>query len=470
MPVPASDSSTAGKPRSGTSARAAVSTLVVLLVLVTLAAGYLSSWLPLVAGFPAGAIIRDAMCAVIIVAGLAALVVRRPDGPVGTAPARVVLAPLALLAVWVIILTATSHSLTGALLSARNLLLYPVVAVAVYGLWTRGLVNGRFVVGGMLGLGCIAAALGLADTFTGGAIVERLGFRPDFTGLPTAGFGVEGVSGGVAGVVRASGGISDALVFGYLMAFVALVALWLGTQTLAGGPTFRWQTAGGLAAGLALAAMIASLTRGAWVAFAVGLVALILMRPGRAILAASLLAIVLAVAGTTAMSALTPAEQSGNLGGAVADRVGSADSASQLSSQARVDELRTGLETLIARPLGTGLGSEGAGADRAGSVAVKSTIDIYVMIVALQTGIPGLVIWLSGVAAVLAWVVRNRRHGGAPIIGAGLAFGVVASILSFTPDAPPMSLFFWLILLSLAVAASDERSPGFPLPGSGAAA
>jgi O-antigen ligase len=81
------------------------------------------------------------------------------------------------------------------------------------------------------------------------------------------------------------------------------------------------------------------------------------------------------------------------------------------------------------------------------------------MIVALQTGIPGLVIWLSGLALILLWVARNRRHRSAPIIGAGLAFLSVASMLSHTPDAPPLSLFFWLILLAIAVAVADEQDP-----------
>jgi O-antigen ligase len=193
---------------------------------------------------------------------------------------------------------------------------------------------------------------------------------------------------------------------------------------------------------------------------------LILMRPSRALLAAGLLTITVAIAGTTAMSAMMPSpadstssQPGGALGGVVVDRAGSSDSASQLSSQSRIDELRGALETLTARPLGTGLASEGAAADRAGSVAVKAAPDIYLMIVALQTGIPGLVIWLSGLALILLWVARNRRHRSAPIIGAGLAFLSVASMLSHTPDAPPLSLFFWLILLAIAVAVADEQDP-----------
>jgi hypothetical protein len=452
--------------RSTSAARVAVTALIVVLAFVTLASGYLSSWLPLVAGFPAGAILRDAICGLLVAAAIVALVIRRSDGLPDAAPARVVVVPLILLCAWTLVLTVTSDSRIGAVLSARNLLLYPLVAVAVYLLGTRGLVAWRVVAGGVLVLGSIAAVLGLADTLTAGAVVDGLGFRRDFAGLPSGeGAIIAGVSGAVGGVVRASGGISDALVFGYLMAFVALFALWLATQVRGAGRSSRLTAACGFAATLAIAAMIASLTRGAWLALAVGLVVLIAMRPSRILLATSVLVIALAIAGTSAMS-LVMANADGSVGGqpgatfggAIVDRVVSSDPASQISSQARTDQFRIGLSTLVAHPLGTGLASEGAGADRAGSVAQKLTPDIYLMIVALQTGLPGIVLWLSAIALILIWAVRHRRNRGAPLIVAAIAFLAVASILSHTPDAPPLSIVFWLIILAIAAALADERA------------
>jgi O-antigen ligase/polysaccharide polymerase Wzy-like membrane protein len=459
---------TEGYPSATPFSRAAqrgVTALVLSLVLVSLAAGYISSWVPLVAGFPAGAIIRDALCGILI-AGAIVSVVRQPNHRATGGPAMVAVVPFAVLAAWVVTLVVTSNSLTGAVLSARNLLLYPLVAVAVYVLWTHNLVRARWVMGGMLGVASMAAALGLADTLTGGVVVTALGFRRDFSGLPTGeGAIISGVSGAVAGIVRASGGVSDALVFGYLMAFVGVVALWVSTRIrVKGRREYRLVAACGFVAALAIAAMLASLTRGAWVAFAFGLAVLILMRPSRTVIATSILALMLAVASTTAMSGwmLSTArnagtQPAGDLTGAVGDRVGSSDPASQLSSQRRLDQFETGIQVLAARPLGTGLASEGAAADRAGSTAVKSTPDIYLMIVALQTGIPGAVIWLSGLFVLLIWVARHRREGSAPIIAAGLTFFAVASILSHTPDAPPLSLFFWLVLLAIAPALSEEQ-------------
>ena len=439
---------------------AAVNGTILLLMASTLGAGYLSSWVPSVLGFPAGAILRDALSFLLV--GLAVVAILVPFGP----------------------------SPTASILSVRNLLLFAVVPVAVHSLWRRDLVSARVVMTGFLVLGAIAAALGLADTMTAGGIVTALGFRRDFAALPQGEPPIiSGAAGALGGIVRASGGISDALVFGYLMALVTLVGIWWSATLQATGASRRSAALTGLAAALAGAALIESLTRGALLAFGVALVILLILRPTRTMIVSAALSVGIAIVAVALMSSSIPlvatdsgsegaapssppaasqasapaaSSAAGNPGQIVIDRIGSDDPASQLSSQARLDQLKVGISTLADRPWGTGLGTEGAAADRAGAAAVKSTPDIYLMIVALQTGMPGIILWLSVAAVSAWWVVRHRSSPAASLTGAGIGLLAVASVLSHTPDAPPLSVFLWLLLLGLGAEAAQERldSPG----------
>jgi hypothetical protein len=445
---------------------AAVSAAVVLLLLVTFGADYLSSWLPSVAGFPAGALIRDGMACAVVGCGLIVAFRGRKAAPTGVGHIARPLIAFLFFAGWVLALIPFSYPLVAGILSVRNLLLYGAVAFAVLTLWSHGLVMPRAVIAGLVAAGVLAALLGILDTLTQGRIMETLGYRRDYSGVVGSETRlVSGQQGNFGGIVRASGGISNSLVFGYLMSVLAILTL--SWATAVASPRLRSRTTIALAglAVLALLASLASLTRGAWLGLGVGVLVLVATRFRRETLltvgAVGGLAVAIALfaspfvpagagTGSSAGGSSSPVG-SGGLIGAITDRAGSTDEVSQISSGLRLDELRGGLAQLRAHPIGTGLGSEGAASDRAGDARQNLAPDIYALIVALQTGLPGLALWLAIFGVVVATAARGATMPGNALALAVVAVVAVASVLSAAPDAPVFSLTAWLSILVFPV-------------------
>jgi O-Antigen ligase len=461
-----------------------LSATVVLLVVLTFAADYLSSWLPAVAGFPAGALMRDGLAIALVGCGIVVAPLFGATRPPRASSLTRFLVPFLLFAVWVAAFLAVSHPLVAGLLAARNLLLYWAVAFAVLRLWSHGLIVPRIVLVGLATLATLAALLGIADTLTQGRIVDVLGYRRDYASVAgSADRLISGVQGNFGGIVRASGGISNALVFGYLMSVLALLAI--SGATAVRSPRLRSRTTIVLvlAAALAVIASLASLTRGAWLGLGIGSLVLVVTRFRRetVLTVAAVGGIAVAVtllgapfvptvaqgaSGTNAPTAsATPGALSGIVG-AITDRAGSSDQASQTSSGLRIDELRAGVAQLVENPMGTGLGSEGAASDRAGASRRNVVPDIYVLIVALQTGIPGLVLWLLLLGVILATAARRATEAGNALVVAIVAVVAVSSVLSSAPDAPVFSLIAALSIVVLpAWWSAQVRFAERPAPG-----
>ncbi len=452
---------------SQAAARVGVSLLYAAAVIAVFAADYLSSWLPNVAGFPAGAIVRDLLAGLLIVAGVVAVArSERPATSVLSGSARAALIPISFLAVWALVLIPAAPATVPAMLSVRNLILYPAVALAVAALWERNLIGTRTIVLTLGGVAAVAATLGILDTMTHGSIVELLGYRRDYSGTGTGGSRlVAGTQGAFNGVVRASGGISNSLVFGYLMSLFAIGATWwLAARGAGMRPRARVLVTG--FAILVSVACVASLTRGAWLVLLVGLAAVVITNRSRRVVGLTATILVATAAITIAMSPVVPtghAVGAGGLVGAVTDRAGSSDDVSQESSGLRLDQLRDGVIQLARSPLGTGLGSEGAASERAGTVDRVLVPDIYVLIVGLQTGLPGLVLWLGVFGMLAAWALRHLGSTDASLVVALLLAMAVASTLSASPDAPPFALAFWLLALAVP-ALGTSRLAGSPTP------
>jgi hypothetical protein len=133
----------------------------------------------------------------------------------------------------------------------------------------------------------------------------------------------------------------------------------------------------------------------------------------------------------------------------VGTRVTSSDPSSQESSTMRLEQVRRGLESLAARPMGNGLGTEGSASTRAAEVNADLAPDNFVLIVALQTGIIGAVLYGLIFAVMILWTARGPTQGGALVMAMIGIFGI-AAILSSSPDAPVFATTFWILILAVS--------------------
>ncbi len=462
-------------------------------------ADYLSSWLPKVGGFPAGAILRDGV-AVSFICLAGAILFQERSGwsrasmvPLasGRSPGVAALAflPFAALAAWVLMLVLPSPATVPAILAARNLLLYTMVGFAAYVLVARRSLSIGVLLGTLAAVGFIAAVLGILDTVTHGEVVASLGYRRDYSGVEgSAGRLIAGASAAFQGYVRASGGISNALVFGYLMAAFAVFATWMVERAVArsgwGSRAALTHLALGIVAGVAC---VASLTRGAMIALVFGLLVLVILRRSRPILVGAISTVALAlfltwagsgyvstqspdqatVPGQTAapsqgpgpgQTAAASASTGPGLLGTVGTRVTSSDPSSQESSTMRLEQARRGIDSLAVRPMGNGLGTEGSASTRAPRQNADLAPDIFVLIVALQTGIIGAVLYGLIFAAMIIWAARGPTQGRALVVAMIGIFGI-ASVLSATPDAPVFATTIWILILAVSAASTiDDRA------------
>jgi hypothetical protein len=146
----------------------------------------------------------------------------------------------------------------------------------------------------------------------------------------------------------------------------------------------------------------------------------------------------------------------------IGDRVTSTDTTSQESSSLRLAQVRAGLTSLATRPMGNGLGTEGSASTRAGAGHDDLAPDVFVLIVALQTGIIGALLYGLIIGAIVLWAARNPTPGRGLVVAMIGIFGI-ASVLSASPDAPLFATAIWILMLAASVAPSfEEQRPPSP--------
>lgn len=443
-----------------------VNGLAVAYLVALLFADYLSSWLPSLGGFPAGAIIRDA-CAIGLVA-VAALALLAHRGQMGIGDSRamrwaIVTAMVAgaISAASLLILVIVSDHRVAALLAARNLTLYFLAAGALWVLIVKGHVSIRVVTYAVWTLVLVAATLGILDTLTHGGLVTALGYSREYAGS-TQVMLIAGAEAEVFGIVRASGGISNALVFGYLMAAAALTAAWFSAVARRGDRSLAWV---GIVAVLAAGACVSSLTRGATIALVVGLLLLAIIERRRSMtgtaLAIGLATVIASIAIPLAAGTMQPGSQSGSGLPPIFVRLGEGDEISQASSEARLDQLRAGLDALVDRPLGLGLASVGSAALRVRQTQPIVT-DFFWLMVLIQVGVVvSFALLVTTLSAAVALLLAYRR-AAAPLIAIA-AVWIIAGFLSGVPDAPGFAGFTSVLAVIAAIKSSTASQPAASL-------
>lgn len=306
---------------------------LVLLYLVILSP-YLSSWLPLVGGMPAGPILRQLAFGLVFIAffwssvGLEDLSIRK----------------IRRLYALICILTLASFfygpsSFVQYAVGVASFVFYPAVFLFSVILLDDEEAEkseevffsfDKFFVGFFM----VAAFVGTLDVAMDGGLVELLGYNPNYGGddfsLITS----------YNGVVRANAGISDALAFGYLMA-VAVIYFFNRSSRIS-----SWENVLGI--GLCTLACMLSLTRGAMISvFLTYMVYMLTLRRFMIML------MVLPIAGYIIY--VSPYAD------LFLGRFTDSDESSETSSLLRLVMALNSIDFLSQNPMGIGIGTQGAG-------------------------------------------------------------------------------------------------------------
>ena len=110
-------------------------------------------------------------------------------------------------------------------------------------------------------------------------------------------------------------------------------------------------------------------------------------------------------------------------------------------------------------PLEPGDGRAGG----AGKAQGDLTPDIFVLIIALQTGIIGAALYGLTFAAMILWAARGPTQGRALVL-AMLGIFVTSSVLSSSPGAPIFATTIWILILASAPSLPRRLGAGrFPI-------
>lgn len=407
--------------------------LIICLVIFNIFSGYINSWL---INFPVpsiGSVLRDATLILLITLAIARAMFAQQSIP------RVVAAWL-ICCIYMAALIPFAPNAMYALLGFRNIA-YPLAGVALIYFTYSLKTNLSFSIAISLCLKSIllvVATLGVLDYATDGEFIYALGFNPEYNEF------VALMVRHHLGLTRANAGVSDALNFGYLMAFSSIYALYLmESNKYQARSTFCLNLFPRVLFIASFAACVLSITRGAILAVVVAIVLRYLLRK---LIFLPLLIVILA---TGSFVQLAP--QLDGLSEVLYDRFSQEDSGSELSSHQRIDAALHSMELIRADPLlGVGLGTQGAPSYFDQDDKRVATDNSFLWIL-LDTGVLGFLIIMLSYYSIFAYLYkikagRNYREFVA-LSGVILFF---AASLSSAPLSPTLAITFWLLLVSEA--------------------
>jgi hypothetical protein len=288
------------------------------------------------------------------------------------------------------------------------------------------------VLGVMLAVACILAAIGVAESATGGAFLRLLGWNLDYSGI-----GGE-INQWLLGHARATAGMGNATDFGVFetMACLMVVTWWTGRR--ANWWHQRWRLA---LVALTGAAVVASLARTAWLATAVGIVTVgVLLKKRRLVRLVVMIGLVLVIAYQFSSHSI------------YFQRLLSRDVSSRATTAGRLEIYKSSISFIAAHPFGVGLGTQGS-ANRDPNSAVRITLDSYFLQLAVEGGVLLLgayLVLLGGLVYEAARIHRKIRDPLLKSTSAGivavLAAVVVANITSASLDSRTISIYFWVLI------------------------
>lgn len=337
-------------------------------VTIAVLANFLSSWFGLVAGFPSGAVVRDAAFIVLVAAAVHERRRLRISGSRALAYGALVVA---------VLVSFHAAPTLSEIVGARTYLLYPLLLLPVASQmgtdWRE--TTSRPLVWILLAL----ALVGLVEAATDGRVLADLGYRPDYAETSTL-----AASPYFHGLRRATGGLGNFLEFGLVMSVGLILA-----RAFLRGP------ARVLASCIFVAAAFFSWSRLAWV-----LALLVMIAPidgfgnglSRIRLSRLVTGGVLVLSAVALVMAFGPRET-------VTNRLLARDRVTQQSNLTRSQQLRQALHVGGRSLIGAGAGTQGSAADRAATQTPRIVTDNSYLIWLLELG------WLGVVALFLLSVI-----------------------------------------------------------------
>lgn len=278
--------------------------------------------------------------------------------------------------------------------------------------------------------GFLTAVFGLVQQMMGPAKLHALGYEYN-TAIRTTG-----------GFLRSFSSFDNPFGFGYFLMLVLLV----GVPHALDCPTRLRSRLFVLALPVLVAGLASTFVRGAWVGLFVGLAYLGLVRFPRLLLGLPLAAVGLLLLPTGVSSAAF----------------------SSSSGAERVVGWEAKMSEITSRPLGVGLGSSNAAAEKVAGVARTGTVfhpDNEYYRAVYELGVLGL--WLTVLLLVSAF--RSTRAVAVGTVGGGVfALAVSSTVLAATAasvvatyfDTFPNNVYFWLLLGVVATEGASESGPG----------
>lgn len=292
----------------------------------------------------------------------------------------------------------------------------------------------------LMGMGVFTSVVGIAQLLAGPAALVSLGYEYD-TQVRTSG-----------GLLRTFSTFNLPFPFGLYV----MLSLLVGGAVALADPRRRRNLLFLCATPMMVVAMASSIVRGAILGLAVGLIYLIAVR--FRFLAAPLAAIAVAVA------VVVP----------FVPKISSVFFSSSSLGQ-RGDGWSNIIASILVHPIGTGLGSSGAAADRIstasgasfqteGGLSTNYQPDNYYVKSALELGPIGLWIVVVLLITTLAWCTRLSRFLPRPDdalalgVGASIVAAMFASLVSTYFEIFPIDVYFWLLLGVVGCAAAQHDS------------
>lgn len=398
---------------------------------VNLFSPYISSWMVSVLPFPPGAILRDVLNALFVVLMLIRFLVDRKKIHFFLVFTIFAWGSLVL---WVIALTIFSSDKVQAIMGGRSYILFPAVfiALAILKVCYSESLNVEKVVRYIIFLMLTVAVIAIIDVLMKGELIKLLGYDEHYAGDQL------NLINSYDGMIRATGGFSDALNFGYMLTLGVLLCMECFSQ----GYKRAWMLIASL---VIFTAICMTLTRGA-ILVAVIIYAFYIISNRKMLLSG--ITLFLIVIPILMVSTNIFDKYIDTLVGRFTD----SSQTSRGSTQGRIDMAMNSLSYLSEHPSGIGLGTQGSG----NMLSVKDNrlnTDNYFFWMALETGIVGLIINIFYMASQFyASFSLDRRYNTHPSYACfriyfllGITFFISAA-LSSAPSSSTFSIYYWTVL------------------------
>ncbi|TAM20945.1 MAG: O-antigen ligase domain-containing protein [Nevskiaceae bacterium] len=422
----------AAKPRSAYS-KVALFILLFYLYSVFLSP-YISSWLPSLAGYPVGAMVRE----VAIVIFLVYFCAKSFKCRIFSLQLQLIIYFI-LIAITLTVLFFTEGTLLQYVIGVNSFLAFPAIYVFLHCYSSAISAHGlqQFVskinrhVGNIL---VLLALIGVIDVVTDGALVVALGYNSNYGGenftLITT----------YNDAIRANAGVGDALAFGYLMS-VGVILFFFRIKK--GNPGFASNFIGLI---ICTIAAILSLTRGAIIATALTYVFFLLnLRHSWLLLLAFMISIIILM--NTSYSEI------------LLGRFTDSDDGSARSSELRIVMALASLDYLSQNHWGVGIGTQGAG-NLLAKDDLRLNTDSYFFHIFLELGLYGGIVFMIYIASQLIYFFRSNVgiRVKCSVFALFLLSASLSSSIAFATLCVPFWLTLWLIQQSTSVPAVNLRN------------